>query len=438
MAWLATTIWEVRNTANDVNGGAYDSSFGGTDYSEQNAAQLSLGDFATPGAGSTTLTTATGGFTPAMVGNGFHPQASGNWVENFYCIVAWVSANQVTLDRSPTPAGAGAAGNGTVGGALATLNKLATHADYVPGNTIWIKSGTTLLAPVMFTVNGTTTNMITVEGYNAARGDAPTLASRPLITAAGNPLVTRQYFCLQHFRLAGTSVDVTNGQLRLVDYSIGNNLKVVNTTGTADRKAIVMAQSQLYGCEVVCTNGKCIAESGGINVHGCYFHDSKEGFRMGWYSNVAFTIFDTMSHYGLYVAGSRAHMIINNTFYNCDCGIYASGMYGWMVLNNIFSDCATFGVFQNTRQDRNLFDHNAYFNNGTDVNNTTKGPNSISGTDPQFTDAPNGDFSIGTNLKGKGYPGAFDGGLSIGSVDMGAVQRIEAAAGGSYAGGFTV
>jgi hypothetical protein len=40
-------------------------------------------------------------------------------------------------------------------------------------------------------------------------------------------------------------------------------------------------------------------------------------------------------------------------------------------------------------------------------------------------------FAIGTNLKAKGFPGAFQGGLTTGYMDIGAVQRQEAGAGTS-------
>lgn len=41
------------------------------------------------------------------------------------------------------------------------------------------------------------------------------------------------------------------------------------------------------------------------------------------------------------------------------------------------------------------------------------------------------DFSIGTNLKAQGFPGAFQAGLTTGYLDIGAVQRQEAGGGGS-------
>ena len=61
-ALTADAAWEVRPTNGlNTNGACYDTGGAGTDYSQQNAAQLSLTDLATSGAGVTTLTSVTGG-----------------------------------------------------------------------------------------------------------------------------------------------------------------------------------------------------------------------------------------------------------------------------------------------------------------------------------------------------------------------------------------
>jgi hypothetical protein len=62
MALSAATVWEMRTTGAQTNGGGYANLAPGTsvDYSQQDAAQLSLSDIATDGAG-TGLSSATGG-----------------------------------------------------------------------------------------------------------------------------------------------------------------------------------------------------------------------------------------------------------------------------------------------------------------------------------------------------------------------------------------
>src|SRR5205814_2364059 len=124
MALSAAIVWECRASgANDNNGGGFKAGASGTDYSQQNSAQLTLTDLATTGV-VTTLTSVTGGFTSAMVGNTINIASGTNFTAGFYEITAFTNSNTVTLDRAPTTA-AGAAGTGSVGGALATLSKLA-------------------------------------------------------------------------------------------------------------------------------------------------------------------------------------------------------------------------------------------------------------------------------------------------------------------------
>ncbi len=79
--------------------------------------------------------------------------------------------------------------------------------------------------------------------------------------------------------------------------------------------------------------------------------------------------------------------------------------------------------------------YNHYFNNseGDEVDVVVDGLDygNNQTTDPTFTDAAGGDYSVGANAKGKGFPAAFPGVASTTSnVDTGAVQRAEPAAGG--------
>lgn len=61
-------------------------------------------------------------------------------------------------------------------------------------------------------------------------------------------------------------------------------------------------------------------------------------------------------------------------------------------------------------------------------------PGTNATTDKTYTLTVGQDFSIGTNLKALGTPGAFQGGYSTGYTDIGAVQRQESGSGGGAAG----
>lgn len=177
MSISSSSVWEVRPSAgSDTNGGAYDFTIGGagTDYSQQNAAQLAVVDAATSGAGVTTLTSAMGGFTAAMIGNALYLSGT-NFTTGRYFITAFTNGNTVTLDRTPSPSGAGSVGTCNVGGALATWAELESTRGRVTGNTAYIKAGTYNLA-IGITLSATGNNLPSASpdatiGYTTTRGD---------------------------------------------------------------------------------------------------------------------------------------------------------------------------------------------------------------------------------------------------------------------------
>lgn len=106
-------LWVGRNqsivTAQDLSQGLSLTAIHHTDASS--GFGLLLDDCATPGAGSTTFTSVTGGFTVDMVGARVEGSFTGsNWSNGTYYISTYVSTNEVTLSSSPTPGGAGSAG----------------------------------------------------------------------------------------------------------------------------------------------------------------------------------------------------------------------------------------------------------------------------------------------------------------------------------------
>jgi hypothetical protein len=193
MAITADAQWWIRTDGNDLNGAGYDSTISGagTNYCDQAAAQLTLTDLATSGAGSTTLTSATGGFTSAMVGNAIQIVSGTNVTNGYYFVTGYGSSNSVTLDRAPDNGGGGiSAGNGKLGGAWASPEfVIGTAATTTPspllaGNTVNVRgSGTDNPSSPDYTfsnyrtlTSGTSSNYIKFIGYNG----------RPHIRGAGN------------------------------------------------------------------------------------------------------------------------------------------------------------------------------------------------------------------------------------------------------------
>lgn len=170
MAWSSDMVLEVRMDGSDTNGGGYSS--GGTDYSQQAAAQLPLADAAC--AGNTTVTSAAGGFTPAMIGNLMYLSSGPGWYE----ITAYTDTNTVTIDRNG-PNASGMTAN--VGGALLTLGQVASLADASFEFDAWVRGGTYQLSSAVSFGNDAGTNWVFLKGYSTSRGDE----GKPLIQHDG-------------------------------------------------------------------------------------------------------------------------------------------------------------------------------------------------------------------------------------------------------------
>jgi hypothetical protein len=145
----ATANWYVQNnpsaasTGNDNNGMGFDPGIAGagTNYALRATPILTLTDLAAA-QNSTTLTSATGGFTAAMIGNAIHITAGTNFVAGFYFVTAVASLTSCTLDRAPATAGAGSVGTGRLGGSVKSIGMTTSSSSpVVGGNDVFIAPG---------------------------------------------------------------------------------------------------------------------------------------------------------------------------------------------------------------------------------------------------------------------------------------------------------
>lgn len=133
-----TAIWRVRPSGSNTNGGGYDPGItsAGTDYSQQDAAQLS--NIGTCTTATTTLTDTGASFTSALIGNGIYVHGT-SITTTFTFITAVPSSTTLTLQASPGTAGTAVTYN--VGGAWANFWTNTTAAPLVAGNTVYILGG---------------------------------------------------------------------------------------------------------------------------------------------------------------------------------------------------------------------------------------------------------------------------------------------------------
>ena len=396
MAILSTAVWELRADGSDANGGGYDAGIAsaGTDYSQQTAAQLSLTDLAMT-AGGTTLTSATGGFTSAMIGNAIYIASGTNFVAGWYFITARADTNTVTIDRDATNASNATSGTGAVGGARVTITDAFGEA-LIGGNTVWVRNAGTITQGANVSIASTSATVaapISIVGYNSTRDDKPKETDRPTMAIGANLfsiLVTG--WVLKNIIFTTTSatgiVGPNNGVMTIL------NCKCTNTSATADRAAFSVRGCQFYQCEAVSTNGRAFYSTNlAFNMVGCYAHNSVDGLytatALG--GNIINCVFDTCSSNGIVAQNKMS--IVNCTIYNCGVGIATSAYDMILIINNIIHSCTT-GVSASSLNTSQIMDNNVFYNNNTNTSNMVAMGEYDLKTDPKLNDPANGDFTL--------------------------------------------
>lgn len=457
MALNAATVWEVRTTGDDTNGGGWYNRTAGTsvDYTQQDAAQLSLTDLAC--ASNTTLTSATGGFTAAMVGSVIRINSGTNAAAGYYEITARTDTNTVTIDRTCATGGNMTGGAGKVGGALASPG-MAGGAK-VAGNDVFIKYSATAYAITSTTanvaggrVNDTTggvdaTNPTYWIGYDTTRTINNTDANRPTLQASGSvssfTLFTMigQYTVCRQMIFDGASKTTTTGFLQSAHYQNVSRLKAINCT------AIGLDIQGGHGVSGVYVHATGCSGTAGIrvgNTSACVITDSMSYANGTHGFSCSLSIMSRCISYGN--TGTAVGFYSSSVGMNCiSCVSYGNAGAGFdaasSVGNSLFLDCIGYGntgAGFSSSSVRGLVQLINCAGASTDYSatNITNVYNWVTLTGSPFNDAANGDFSListgeGAKCRAAGSVGAFPGGLTTGYLDIGAVQHADPAGGGT-------
>lgn len=436
MSLSSSTVWEVRTTGSDTNGGGFRAGSSGTDYSQQGAPQLIVTDAAATGTKS--LTSAVGGFTAAMVGN-LVQLSGGSLTAGFYEITAFTNANTVTLDRS---AGNGSGATARVGGALATLTK--AIEGMVGGNVVWIRSGTYTVSNTSLTPPGwAMPDPLIINGYSANRGDlegAVDYSNHPIIQkgAGTEPLFTlvgtaQRLRCLtlDGNGLAASAVTASGASNIGIEFCWAKNCTGVGfaTNGTYSR------------CLSSGNAGGGFIASGANNYNGCVAaSNAGPGFVAAGATSflrcVSFGNSGELSH-GFHASGPSGPVILNCVAHgNGGDGVRfssLSGVHSGFVRNCILTGNGGFGL-NSTAGAPSLWsatNYNAFFSNGAGArNNAPVGGNDVMLTADPFVNSAAGDFDLiaggaGGQCRATGYPGALAGGLTVGATDIGVAQHAD-------------
>jgi hypothetical protein len=390
MAIAATTQWEVRTTGAATNGGGYSS--GGTDYCQQDAAQIAVADAVTDG--STTVTSATANFPADCVGNVIYLSGgfSGSPVRRQ--VVTRNSTTSIVVDAAVN---SGSSITLNLGGAVAKPEDIS--ATPVAGNIVHVKTGTYTFGAHTYSGTGSAgAGRAAWRGYKTARNDQPTGADRPVMS-----LGTRYFYCqllseMRDLVFTGTTGLVApSGTSAAVQF---HNCKFSTSATYCTTVDGLPYYCRFTLCEFTGYNGCLWATAGGHVFDSCYFHDfSVAGAEaLGLYStgNIATVIncvFDTMANVTTWMG--YGCVFINNTFYNISGNVLKHQNGNLTCLHNIFHTCGT--CVDAVSTDYSIIsDNNLFYNctNNYTARTRSSGSNDITGQDPLFVDPANGDFRL--------------------------------------------
>ena len=471
MATNSTAQYYVHPSGNDTNGGGFDSgiSGAGTNYADQDTAQLALTGL-TCAQNGTQLTATNGTFNSSHVGNAIQITAGTNFLLDIYWVTGYDATNgaYVTLDRTPCTAGAGSAGTGNLGGALATLkclsnggsglpsNPLNTKTQIVAGNIINVKGSGSLDPSISspdydFSAgywqfpNGTSTKPIQFIGYNG----------RPCVKFSGLLFYTMTGVILTHFKWFAASPPVYT--VYGVAYGGAISAATLCTDSIFDQNGqdcTMWGASNLYNCEfrnsgstTTGTRMSILSNAFPLVIIGCYIHsqrfnaiDSGSG-TTGEFTLISCNLIVNNKGAGLILQSSQSYgvTVLNNTIDgNTGDGIKIASnntCASPTILNNILSNNGGYGI-DATVGSTSLFaalpiDYNCFYNNTSGARNgINAGPHDQTNVNPQYANSASGNYAVGNaSLQGVGFPGTLSGSGSTGYLTPGAIQP--SASGGS-------
>jgi len=437
MALSAATVWEVRTTGNDGNGGGFVTGASGTDFSQQDVAQAVTTVATVVHTTTSQINVSAGDYTvvAADVGN-ILQITGGTATPGFYHITAVdIPNNRWILDRS-----AGTAGQtvvGAMGGGIASPAIVAPPM--VNGNILFIKAGT-------YTMSVNTNNVsngkwsknapILVIGYDTNRvwGNVDT---KPIIQAT----VTLTTMWAGNSNWVNNIVFDVNSQASTRAVSGGAYTRCAFNNGTL---------SNSMGLATHCTatgNSAIPFADGGSGFFYCEaFGNTATGFSC---SNASLHSCLSYDNTGATSDGFTNPSLTSAHFFNCIA--YNNGRDGFrntggslvsrLILQNcIAEDNVGIGINAVNTQYPSIAIRCSVFNNGTDTAGGLTEVDTLTPGSSVFTNAAAGDFSLnntggaGATLRAAGYiefdSNLFPAGLTASFLDVGVAQHQDTGGGG--------
>lgn len=436
----STTNWDVRTTGNDANGGGYDPNVAspGTDFSQQNAAQVTYTDLII-GATTTQLTSAAHAFDSTFPGNVLHITGGTGCTTGWYEMLS-ESGVIATMDRSVGTATSTCTGQ--IGGALATIGQAKTNAQ--DANIIFVKTGTYTITSTIDLTSGHP--IVKIQGFNSTHTDGGT---PPTLTTATNSVHlftggSNSILWMDNFNLTNTAVthgDAFNGgqwySLYLSRSTIGDTfqngingsfieLTVENSEikdcvgwGTINQYAMSIQYSYIHGCGSGAVNGQAQGDYPFFSLRSVYASNGAQGVGGGIVNHakkivqVFGNVFYKNNSFGFDIPTPYPQTSINEvTAIGFSNNIVYGQTHDGGVRFNSFTYSLSWGILANYS--------NAYGANtgGDRVGGWPVGPSDVSLSGDPFVNAAGGNFALnntagaGAACKAAGYPQTFGLGLS--------------------------
>lgn len=464
MALSNAVNWYVRAGGAQTNGGGFDSTVpgAGVNYSDQDAAQLSITDLTSTA--STTVTSVLSTFTSNMVGNVLRIASGAGATTGYYMVTTYVNASTITLDRV---SGTYTAGVAAIGGATDSIKTYSNGGGgtaptlttpLLAGHTVNIRgAGTddpstadyTITSFYSFPSGDTTNGRVQFIGYNG----------RPRINCDGLCIYDTSYARITNMKFVAQNA--TNGSLGMVGTDVESDCQVDNVYFDQNGNDIVGTKAgQIFNCRF--TNSG--VSTGGTTTNAAIYNTNYNSliygnFIKGWRGDgiylaaKMYTVFNNViincKKNGIEATNVTAYhgSIINNTINgNTLDGIYLTDATTYMlttIFNNIITTNGGYGINcvtgSSAVNDRIVSGRINYNNYGTGVTantsgarqNLSAGANDVN-LDPQFTSTGTDNYAVGTNMKAIGFPSLYSTTATTSYIDLGGVQRQES--GGGAAG----
>jgi hypothetical protein len=394
------------------------------DYTQQDAAKLSVTDGTSTN--STTITSTTGGFTKVMIGNALRISAGTGATTGYRFITNQTDTNTVTVD---SVSGTYTTATVKVGGAAATIARVGNSANttgdkIVAGNIVYIRgAGTDTPSTDDYTTTGflTPPNGDQTSGYIKFIGEngRPRLKSNGLmwysatfqwyenlyVTASSNSNGTLGILNVWASSTITNVVFDTANQSALAGVDLGSNasrltdceIKSGTTSPTSSSTAHGLVMTSNYG-SIVARNRIHHMRGDGINLGSSYTASIRNNLI---YANVGNgitigTIGSTLTDITFNtIDGNQGDGIVLSAF----TSVMSAYIHGNLITNH--NQSGKYGINFNTGSARvndiavNYVGYNWLYNSGTShYNNLTQPATDSIDVDPQYTDRTNGDFSL--------------------------------------------